>query len=101
MRTYSKNKLIKVCRDLKLLGEHEMADIVNCAISALANSKHPRHDLSYSYVMRELRKKHPKKVEIFQKNFKQTFDEALSSGLDNAEELALMSALETTGVEIG
>jgi hypothetical protein len=92
--------LIKLCQDLKLAGEHDLADKLSCALSALAQSKRPRHDLSYSYVMRELRNKHKDKVKLFQTTFKKSFDEALFENMEDPDQVALLSALQTIDIKI-
>ena len=93
-------KITHMCKDLKLAGEHVIADKISCALSALAGTKHPRHDLSYSYVMRELRQKHQDKVLDFQKTFKKTFEEALDAEMDEPEQVALLASLKTIDTEI-
>lgn len=93
-------RLAVICKDLKLAGEHILADKISCVLSALAGTKHPRHDLSYSYVMRELRKKHEDKVLDFQKTFKKTFEDALDAEMEGPEQVALLAALKKIDVEI-
>lgn len=97
-----KKKLAHICKSLKMIGENDMADKLSCALSALAREKkRPRHDLSYSYVMRELRKKYEDKVLSFQETFIKTFNEALDAGMDEPEQVALMAALKALdGTEI-
>jgi hypothetical protein len=92
--------LRSICKDLKLAGEDEMADKVLCALAALTNTKRPKADLSYSYVMRKLRKNNEDKVREFQIDFKQAFEAALDQDLENPEDVALMQALKKIGVEI-
>jgi len=92
--------LQEVCRQLKLVGEHDMADKVLCAYAAVTDVESPRVDLSYSYVMRELRKEFPDQVKPFQIAFKRAFDDALDQDLDEPANIALTSAIKETGVEV-
>lgn len=87
-------------RNLKDAEEHELADKVLCAWAALTGAKSPKANLSYSYVMRKLRKDHKDKVKDFQIIFKNTFDKALDNELENPEDIALMAALKGIDVEI-
>ena len=89
------NELRRLCKDLKLVGEDELADKVMCALAAVTDTEHPRIDLSYTYVMRKLRKdKDDEKVSEFQRVFKDTFDQALDEDLEDPAELALMKAIQ-------
>jgi hypothetical protein len=89
------NELRSICKDLKLAGEDELADKVLCALAAVTDAEHPRVDLSYTYVMRKLRKEgDPEKVRKFQVVFKNTFDRALDEDLEDPAELALMQAIK-------
>jgi len=93
-------KLRHLCQDLALAGERDMADKVLCAIAAISSAENPQAHLSYSYVMRDLRKKHKDKVLQFQTVFKNTFDKAKGKGMDNSEEVALLAGLKKIDVEI-
>jgi hypothetical protein len=89
------NELRVICKDLKLVGEDELADKVLCAIAAVTDAEKPRSDLSYTYVMRKLRQDgDPEKVRTFQVTFKDTFDQALDEDLEDPAELALMKAIK-------
>ena len=89
-----RTKLINICRELKSLGDNEMADKVLCAYAAISDTEKPRVDLSYSYIMRKLRKDNtPEQVRSFQKAFKTAFEKALDADLDEPDNIALTSAL--------
>src|SRR6266581_4440882 len=51
-------------------------------------------ELSYSAIMRDLNKNDKEKLEIFMKAFKKAFDEANLDDLENADKIALMSAMK-------
>lgn len=51
-------------------------------------------DLSYSSVMRKLRKGKDEKRLEFQKEFKNAFDGALNENLEEPEKIALLSAIK-------
>lgn len=88
-------KLKRLCKDLKLADEHDMADKVLCAIAAIMDVEDPKAHLSYSYVMRDLRKNHPEKIHEFQLTFKKVFEEAMIEGMSDPEEMALLAGLQT------
>lgn len=93
-------RLRKIAVRLRDLDESELADKVLCAIAALTDAEEPRADLSYSYVMRELRKtKNKEKVREFQKTFKEAFDEAVDNNIEDPASIALMTALEQNNLE--
>jgi hypothetical protein len=49
---------------------------------------------TYSAVMRDLRKNNPDKVKDFMKSFKEAFDRAVDDNLDEAENAALLEAIQ-------
>jgi hypothetical protein len=53
-----------------------------------------RQDLSYSYIMRKLRKGDKNMQYKFQKVFKKSFDDAIDHGLEMPEKIALMAAIK-------
>lgn len=57
-------------------------------------------ELSYSYIMRDLNKHNKDKLETFMKVFKKTFDEANLENLENADKIALMSAIKAIDYEL-
>ena len=91
--------LRNLARDLKLAGEGELADKVACALSALAGTKEPKTEYSYSFILRNLRKGDKDRQRDFQVAFKESFDEAMSEGLEDAERMALMSAMKVVNFE--
>ena len=89
--------IIAIARELREIGEHENADRLLCAIAALTDGQKPLGDLTYTGIMRDIRKDDIKKVRAFQKSFKKAFDEALEDDIENPEEIALMEAIDTIG----
>lgn len=83
-----------ICKDLRMLGDHELARKALLAYAAMTDTKDPGVDLSYSYLMRELRKGDKKRRIKFQKAFKDAFDRALYADLDEPQNIALMSAMQ-------
>ena len=88
------SELASICKDLRLLGESELTKDALYAYAAITDTEDPRPDLSYSYVMRKLRKGDDDRRLKFQKIFKQVFDEALNEDVDEPAEIALMVALK-------
>jgi hypothetical protein len=89
-----------VCKELRLLGDKDLLDKALCAFAAVTDVERPRIDLSYSYVMRELRKeKDNDKIKLFQKTFKDTFEKALLNNLKNPDNIALMAAIKIIDFE--
>lgn len=94
------NELRSICKNLKAANEDILADKVLFVIGALTDSETPRSDLSYSYVMRKLRKDHKDKVREFQTTFKKAFEDALDEDLDEPDNIALLAALKAIDIEI-
>lgn len=88
------SELASICKDLRLLGEDKLAEEAILAFAALTDTDDPRPDLSYSYVMRKLRKGDDDRRLKFQKTFKDAFDRALYEDVDEPAEIALMVALK-------
>lgn len=87
------NVLAYICKDLRLLGDDELTKKAIFAYAAITNTDDPRPDLSYSYVMRKLRKeKDESRVLKFQKSFKEAFDAALEEDVEDPAAVALMVA---------
>jgi len=85
--------LASVCKDLRMLDEN-LADKALCAYAAVTDEEFPQVDLSYSYIMRKLRKDDAERCKKFQKVFKKTFDAALYNELENPDIIALTIALK-------
>ena len=97
------NAVRKIKKSIRLLseaGEKKLASDLLCALAAITDTEQPRTDLTYSSTMRELRNKHEDSVREFQVSFKNAFEEALDSDLENPEQLALMEALQKIDVEL-
>jgi len=86
--------LASVCKDLRLLGDKELTSKALCAYAAVTDTENPKVDLSYSAVMRELRKGEKERQIKFQRVFKDTFDKALYSDLEEPQAIALMEAVK-------
>jgi len=94
-KSASLDELRDLCKKLKLIGQDDLADKIACALSALAGTKKPKSELSYSYIIRKLRKENDNDRKWqFQIAFKNTFDKAISEKLENPEQIALMSAVK-------
>jgi hypothetical protein len=89
-------ELATICKELRMLGDDELTNKALCAYAAITDSsENSRIDLSYSYVMRELRKDNDDDRRLkFQKVFKKSFDRALYEDLDDPAEIALMTAIK-------
>jgi hypothetical protein len=88
------SELASICKDLRLLGESELTKDALFAYAAITDTENPRADLSYSYVMRKLRKGDDDRRLKFQKAFKVAFDRALNEDVDEPAEIALMVAIK-------
>jgi len=88
------SELASICKDLRLLGEVELTKDALCAFAAITDTENPRPDISYSYVMRKLRKGDDDRRLKFQKVFKEAFDRALYEDVEEPAEIALMVALK-------
>ena len=83
-----------ICKDLRELGDEDLLHKGMCAYAAMTDVEKPNVDLSYSYLMRKLRKGDDDKRIKFQKAFKDAFDKALYEDLDEPSEVALVAALK-------
>ena len=89
------SELASICKDLRLLGESELTKEALYAYAAITDTENPRADLSYSYIMRKLRKGKADRRLIFQKAFKNAFDRALFEDIEEPAEIALMVAIKS------
>ena len=87
--------LKNICRLLRLANEDELVDKVLCAYAALTDTENPRVDLSYTYLVRKLRKEDPKKARKFQIDFKKAFDQAIDQEMEDPADIALMAAMQS------
>jgi hypothetical protein len=87
-------ELAEICKDLRMLGDDELTKKALCAYAAATDTERPRVDLSYSSVMRKLRKGDKDRRLKFQKVFKDAFDRALYEDVEEPAELALMVAMK-------
>ena len=55
----------------------------------------PEITTTYSAIMRDLRKNNPEMVNSFMKSFKDAFDRAMEENLEEAENAALLEAIQT------
>jgi hypothetical protein len=89
------NKIVKCSINLNTSSLNKISDdVLNIMerkfhLISLANN-----DLSYSAVMRDLRKNNPDKINLFMKTFKIAFDEAIEADSDDADETSLIKALD-------
>jgi hypothetical protein len=56
-------------------------------------------DLSYSFIMRNLRKTNEDKAKEFQEAYKKAFDEGYENGVEDFDKVALFSAIKECGIE--
>jgi hypothetical protein len=88
-----------ICKDLRMLGEHELANKALIAYAAATDTETPRVDLSYSYVMRQLRKGDDDRRKKFQVAFKEAFDRALLDDIEEPAAIALMVAMKVIDLQ--
>jgi hypothetical protein len=58
-----------------------------------------QEELSYSAIMRDLNKNNKDELELFMKQFKKSFDEAIIEDLENPDKIALISAMKAINYE--
>lgn len=87
-------ELALICKDLRMLGNDKLTKKVLMAYAAATGIENPHVDLSYSYIMRKLRKGNSEKRIQFQQSFKKAFDEALLEDIDEPAEVALIVAMK-------
>src|SRR5271157_5751384 len=87
--------LASICKDLRLLGDDKLTKKAIFAYAAMTDTDDPHPDLSYSSIMREIRKENDEdRVLKFQKAFKQAFDTALDEDVEDPASIALMVAIK-------
>lgn len=87
-------ELAGICKDLRLLGDSDLTHKAITAYAALTDVEDPRPDLSYTYIMRKLRKGDDKRRLQFQKVFKAAFDKALYADVEEPAAIALAVAMK-------
>jgi hypothetical protein len=90
-------KLANLCKKIRLLDDQSLLDKSICAyaaISDISNKDKTNVHLSYTSVLRDLRKSKKEDVRSFQEKFKEVFEQGLDENLENPEEIALTSALK-------
>lgn len=98
--TDKKEALRKLAKDFRLAGDDALVQQTLKVLTAATGNKEPKADLSYSHMLRKLRKGDKKKLREFQKAFKESFDSAIVEGLeDEAEATALFEALQKIGYD--
>lgn len=86
--------LRRLAKDLRLAGEAAVCNKVLLALADLTEATDVRADLSYSFIMRKLRKENEDRAKEFQAAYKKAFDEAFLAGLDNLDEVALVQTMQ-------
>jgi hypothetical protein len=85
-----------LCKEIRLLGDNQLLDMALCAYAAVSGSSQKTNvDVSYTSVMRELRKK--KDLDVvrkFQRSFKDAFERALDEDVEDPANVALMVAMK-------
>jgi len=94
-------ELAALCKDLRMLGNDRLTKKMLMAYAAATDTENPRVDLSYSYIMRKLRKGDDERRLTFQKEFKNAFDEALIEDIDDPAEVALTVAMKAIDYKDG
>lgn len=88
------NTLRKLAKQYKLSNKVELCNNVLLILAKETGLENTNADLSYSYVMRDLRNNYPDKVTLFMKTFKDTFDAAIDDDLEDADSIALLTAIK-------
>lgn len=86
--------LRKLAKDLRLQGMDEVCDKIVLAISSVTNAMDAKPDLSYSFVLRKLRRFDSDRARKFQIAFKKAFDEAFLESLSNPDDAAMLQAIQ-------
>jgi hypothetical protein len=86
--------LADICKDLRMLGDDELTQKAIFAYAAVTDTNDPHPDLSYSYIVRKLRKGDADRRLKFQKAFKEAFDAGLYEDVEDPSALALIVAMK-------
>jgi hypothetical protein len=90
--------LRKLTKELRLRGVDEVCNKVVLAIFSETNAQDAKPDLSYSFILRKLRKS-PERAKEFQIAFKKAFDQAFLEGLHNPDDAAMLQAIQEIDME--
>lgn len=88
------SELASICKDLRLLGDIDLTHQAITAYAALTDVEDPRPDLSYTHILRKLRKGDDERRLKFQKVFKAAFDKALYADVEEPAAIALTVAIK-------
>ena len=93
--------LKKIAKELRLAGADQICQKVMIAITDLEETPDSYADLSYSFLMRELRKDDKDKAAEFQEAYKEAFDEAYLSGMpiNQMDQMAFMQAMKECDID--
>lgn len=94
-------ELASICKDLRMLGNDKLTKKVLMAYAAATGTEDPHVDLSYSHIMRKLRKGDEERRIQFQQSFKKAFDEGLLEDVDDPAEIALVVAMRDINYKEG
>lgn len=87
-----------LAKELRIQGKDELCEYILSKIAKETEAGDIMADLSYSFVMRNLRKSNKEKAKKFQEIFKKTFDEGYAEGIKDFEDVALFEAIKETGI---
>jgi hypothetical protein len=89
------SELSNICKDLKILEDKDLVRKALQAYAAVTDTERPQVDLSYSYIIRQLRKGSDERKLKFQKAFLKAFNEALYADIEEPAAVALMIGIKT------
>lgn len=92
--------LRRLAKDFRLNGDDALAKQTLKVLAAETGNEETQADLSYSHIMRTLRKGDKEKLREFQRTFKDAFDAAFDEGMEEeSEAVALMEATQKIDYE--
>jgi len=86
--------LRKLAKESRMAGCDRLANKALIALAKETGLATPQSDLSYSYIMRKLRKGDPEKLHKFMAAFKAAFDKAFIEEIEDPDNAALMEAMQ-------
>ena len=88
-----------LAKSLRAQGKDELCDYILLKIAKETEANEILADLSYSFIMRNLRKSNEEKAKEFQIAYKKAFDEGYESGVKDFDKVALFAAIKECGLE--
>jgi len=94
---HTTNKIKKIAESITKSGNDDLSDYLYLAMSFSKNKKQKNIYSIYSKIFEELKKESKPKARMFEFIYKTASEAAVAEGIDNVDNIALMSAMQRVG----